>query len=38
MLTAYGHNFCGERLVPVVLKDVAGLVPGASEGRGKGNR
>ena len=28
-----GHN----RLVPVFLVDVAGLVPGASEGRGRGN-
>eukprot|EP00986_Skeletonema_menzelii_P013197 scaffold7554_cov143-Skeletonema_menzelii.AAC.5 len=26
------------RLIPVVLKDVAGLVPGAYEGRGKGNK
>ena len=28
----------GKRLIPVVLKDVAGLVPGAYEGRGKGNK
>lgn len=28
----------GKRLLPVVLKDVAGLVPGAYEGRGKGNK
>jgi len=28
----------GRRLIPVVLKDVAGLVPGAYEGRGKGNK
>jgi len=28
----------GRRLIPVVLKDVAGLVPGAFEGRGKGNK
>ncbi|XP_029194288.2 uncharacterized GTP-binding protein C428.15-like [Acropora millepora] len=25
----YGHSALGERLVPVLLKDVAGLVPGA---------
>jgi len=29
-----GHN----RLVPVILVDVAGLVPGAHEGRGRGNQ
>ena len=29
-----GHN----RLVPVTLVDVAGLVPGAHEGRGRGNQ
>ena len=27
-----------QRFVPVVLKDVAGLVPGAYQGRGKGNK
>ncbi len=33
------HGRVGERrLIPVVLKDVAGLVPGAYEGRGKGNK
>ena len=34
------HGFCinGIRFVPVELMDVAGLVPGASEGRGLGNR
>ncbi len=33
------HGFCidGKRFVPIKLIDVAGLVPGASEGRGKGN-
>jgi hypothetical protein len=33
------HGFCikGKRFVPVKLIDVAGLVPGASEGRGRGN-
>ena len=28
----------GRRLLPVCVKDVAGLVPGAYKGRGKGNR
>lgn len=34
------HGMCmdGVRLVPVDLLDVAGLVPGASEGRGLGNQ
>jgi len=34
------HGFCinGERFVPVELMDVAGLVPGASEGKGLGNQ
>ncbi|XP_067671050.1 uncharacterized protein [Haliotis asinina] len=35
---AHGHNVCGDRNVPVLLKDVAGLVPGAWEGLGRGNR
>eukprot|EP01079_Euglenida_sp_SAG-EU17-18_P009631 gene9631-252_t len=34
----FGHTADGQRLVPVTLKDVAGLVPGAYSGRGKGNR
>eukprot|EP01012_Entosiphon_sulcatum_P003841 TRINITY_DN11373_c2_g4_i1.p1 TRINITY_DN11373_c2_g4~~TRINITY_DN11373_c2_g4_i1.p1 ORF type:complete len:885 (-),score=119.98 TRINITY_DN11373_c2_g4_i1:90-2654(-) len=35
----HGHSQSGSaRLLPVVLKDVAGLVPGACQGRGKGNR
>ena len=34
----YGHTATGERLAPVTLKDVAGLVPGAWQGRGRGNR
>jgi hypothetical protein len=34
------HGFCiqHQRFVPVDLMDVAGLVPGASEGRGLGNK
>ncbi len=28
----------GRRLIPVMLKDVAGLVPGAYQGRGRGNK
>ncbi|KAJ2289698.1 hypothetical protein IWW55_006236, partial [Coemansia sp. RSA 2706] len=34
----YGWCTDGRRFVPVRLLDVAGLVPGASEGRGLGNR
>ena len=34
---AYGFSAAGARLVPVMLKDVAGLVPGAYQGRGRGN-
>ncbi|KAJ2524001.1 hypothetical protein GGI11_001124, partial [Coemansia sp. RSA 2049] len=33
----YGWCADGRRFVPVRLLDVAGLVPGASEGRGLGN-
>jgi ribosome-binding ATPase len=34
------HGFCidGHRFVPIELMDVAGLVPGASEGKGLGNQ
>ena len=34
------HGFCikGERFIPVKLLDVAGLVPGAHEGKGMGNK
>ncbi|KAJ1900846.1 hypothetical protein LPJ66_001200 [Kickxella alabastrina] len=34
------HGWCqnGQRYVPIRLMDVAGLVPGASEGRGLGNQ
>lgn len=34
----YGHSALGERFVLVMLKDIAGLVPGACEGRGRGNK
>lgn len=37
-IAPFGHSASGERLVPIVLKDVAGLVPGAYQGRGRGNR
>jgi hypothetical protein len=34
----YGHaNSSGTRHVPVIVKDVAGLVPGAYQGKGRGN-
>lgn len=33
-----GHCVNGKRLVPVKIVDVAGLVPGAHEGRGLGNK
>lgn len=35
--SAYGRVH-GRRLLPVVVKDVAGLVPGAYQGRGRGNK
>jgi len=34
----FGRTSGGLRRIPVMLKDVAGLVPGAWQGRGKGNR
>ncbi|RMZ79906.1 hypothetical protein DV738_g3064, partial [Chaetothyriales sp. CBS 135597] len=34
----YGQCIAGKRSVPIELLDVAGLVPGAHEGRGLGNR
>ena len=34
----HGRDSFGRRLIPVMLKDVAGLVPGAYEGRGRGNK
>jgi ribosome-binding ATPase YchF (GTP1/OBG family) len=34
----YGRDSLGRRLLPILIKDVAGLVPGAYKGRGKGNQ
>ena len=34
----HGRDSCGRRLLPVMAKDVAGLVPGAYQGRGRGNK
>eukprot|EP01064_Diplonema_japonicum_P023710 TRINITY_DN34116_c0_g1_i1.p1 TRINITY_DN34116_c0_g1~~TRINITY_DN34116_c0_g1_i1.p1 ORF type:complete len:769 (+),score=163.83 TRINITY_DN34116_c0_g1_i1:39-2345(+) len=34
----HGHAADGSRFVPVKVRDVAGLVPGAYQGRGKGNK
>lgn len=34
----HGRDSFGRRLIPVTLKDVAGLVPGAYKGRGRGNK
>lgn len=34
----HGRDAQGRRLIPVMLKDVAGLVPGAYQGRGRGNK
>mmetsp|Transcript_4682 Transcript_4682/g.7174 ORF Transcript_4682/g.7174 Transcript_4682/m.7174 type:complete len:630 (-) Transcript_4682:1054-2943(-) len=36
--STHGRDPDGQRLLPILLKDVAGLVPGAYQGRGKGNR
>ena len=36
--SSHGRDLKGRRLVPCLLKDVAGLVPGAYQGRGKGNK
>ncbi|CAB9511163.1 Uncharacterized GTP-binding protein C428.15 [Seminavis robusta] len=35
---SHGRDSKGRRLLPVLLKDVAGLVPGAYQGRGRGNK
>jgi ribosome-binding ATPase YchF (GTP1/OBG family) len=34
----YGRDPWGGRYLPLIVKDVAGLVPGAYKGRGKGNK
>jgi len=34
----YGHCIEGRRYIPIKLLDVAGLIPGASEGKGLGNK
>lgn len=34
----HGKDDQGRRLLPILIKDVAGLVPGAYQGRGKGNQ
>lgn len=36
--SSHGRDLDGRRLVPACLKDVAGLVPGAYQGRGRGNK
>jgi hypothetical protein len=36
--STHGRDSHGRRLIPVTLKDVAGLVPGAYTGRGRGNK
>eukprot|EP00571_Detonula_confervacea_P012805 CAMPEP_0172301554 /NCGR_PEP_ID=MMETSP1058-20130122/3409_1 /TAXON_ID=83371 /ORGANISM="Detonula confervacea, Strain CCMP 353" /LENGTH=1058 /DNA_ID=CAMNT_0013011699 /DNA_START=100 /DNA_END=3275 /DNA_ORIENTATION=+ len=36
--SSHGRDSKGRRFIPVCLKDVAGLVPGAYQGRGRGNK
>ena len=36
--STHGRDPHGRRFIPVLLKDVAGLVPGAYQGRGRGNQ
>lgn len=36
--TEFGRDGKGRRLLPLLIKDVAGLIPGAYKGHGKGNR
>lgn len=36
--STHGRSSNGQRLLPIILKDVAGLVPQAYQGRGKGNK
>lgn len=37
LASTHGRDSKGRRLIPISLKDVAGLVPGAYKGRGRGN-
>jgi len=37
LASTHGRDSKGRRLIPISLKDVAGLVPGAYNGRGRGN-
>jgi len=36
--TEHGRDGQGRRLLPLLIKDVAGLIPGAYKGQGKGNK
>jgi ribosome-binding ATPase YchF (GTP1/OBG family)/predicted esterase len=36
--SSHGRDASGRRFLPVLLKDVAGLVPGAYQGKGRGNQ
>jgi hypothetical protein len=36
--STHGRDPSGRRFIPVLLKDVAGLVPGAYQGKGRGNQ
>ena len=36
--STHGRDHQGRRFLPVIIKDVAGLVPGAYQGRGRGNQ
>mmetsp|Transcript_11503 Transcript_11503/g.27011 ORF Transcript_11503/g.27011 Transcript_11503/m.27011 type:complete len:1027 (+) Transcript_11503:153-3233(+) len=36
--STHGRDADGRRFIPVLLKDVAGLVPGAYQGKGRGNQ
>lgn len=36
--SSHGRDPEGRRFIPILLKDVAGLVPGAYKGRGRGNQ
>ena len=36
--TEFGRDFRGRRILPLLVEDVAGLIPGAYKGLGKGNQ